>query len=32
MSAAEVNVEQLLNAGKVILVETSFETLASRTA
>ncbi|MBT9448544.1 50S ribosomal protein L4 [Akkermansia glycaniphila] len=32
MTAAEVNVEQLLHAGKVILVETSFETLASRTA
>lgn len=32
MSAAEVNVEQLLHAKKVVLVENSFETLASRTA
>lgn len=32
MSVAEVNVEQLLHAKKVVLVENSFETLASRTA
>lgn len=32
MTAAEVNIEQLLNADSVILVEDSFETLARRTA
>lgn len=32
MTAAEVNVEQLLHAKKIVLVENSFETLASRTA
>ncbi len=32
MTAAEVNVEQLLNARKVVLVESALETLARRTA
>ncbi|MBK1792694.1 50S ribosomal protein L4 [Persicirhabdus sediminis] len=32
MTAAEVNIEQLLHANAVILVESSFETLAKRTA
>ncbi len=31
MSAAEVNVEQLLNAGKVVIVESALETIANRT-
>ncbi len=31
MSAAEVNVEQLLNANKVVLVESALETIANRT-
>lgn len=31
MTAAEVNVEQLLNAGKVVLVESAVETIANRT-
>ncbi len=32
MTAAEVNIEQLMNAGAVILVDNALETLASRTA
>lgn len=32
MSAAEVNIEQLMSADKVILVESALETLAARTA
>lgn len=31
MSAAEVNVEQLLNASKVVIVESALETIANRT-
>ena len=31
MSAAEVNVEQLLHANKVVLVESALETIANRT-
>ena len=31
MSAAEVNVEQLLNAGKVVIVESALETITNRT-
>lgn len=31
MSAAEVNVEQLLNANKVVIVESALETIANRT-
>lgn len=31
MSAAEVNVEQLLHAGKVVIVESALETIANRT-
>ena len=32
MTAAEVNIEQLMNADAVILVDNALETLASRTA
>ena len=31
MSAAEVNVEQLLHANKVVIVESALETIANRT-
>ena len=31
MSAAEVNVEQLMNANKVVIVESALETIANRT-
>ena len=31
MSAAEVNIEHLLNAGKVVIVESALETIANRT-
>ena len=31
MTAAEVNVEQLLNARKVVIVESALETIANRT-